>query len=61
MFKAHLNKRNATADLLIGLAVLLMIQVHIMELFAFPWVSRGSPAKSRSFLAVHLWRLYFWP
>lgn len=36
-----MNKRTQTADLLKGIAVLLMIQVHIIELFATKQISDG--------------------
>jgi len=43
-FKLH-NKRNQTADLLKGLAVIFMIQVHIMELFAKQEIYDGVAGK----------------
>ncbi|MDP6118224.1 MAG: heparan-alpha-glucosaminide N-acetyltransferase domain-containing protein [Planctomycetota bacterium] len=50
MPKAKQTTRNATADLLKGLAVLLMVQVHVMELFAFPSVSEGIAGRISLFL-----------
>ena len=50
MPKALSSERNPTADLLKGLAVLFMVQVHIMELFAFPWVSKGIAGRISLFL-----------
>ena len=39
------TKRNQTADLLKGLAVIFMIQVHIMELFAKQEIYDGIAGK----------------
>jgi len=41
---------NATADVLKGIGVLLMIQVHIMELFARPEIADGNVGKIAFFL-----------
>jgi len=43
-------KRNRTADLLKGIAVILMIQVHLMELFAQPAIYSGWIGKISLFL-----------
>ena len=42
--------RDATADLLKGTAVVLMIQVHLMELFALPDVLAGGAGQLSLFL-----------
>ena len=59
---SHTKKRNQTADLLKGLAVILMIQVHLMELFAQPaiyssWIGKislflGGPPAAPIFMVV---------
>lgn len=45
-----MNNRIQTADLLKGIAVLLMVQVHILELFATPQISTGYIGKFLLFL-----------
>ena len=46
----YLQERNQTADLLKGLAVLMMIQVHLMELFAAPKIYQSIIGKVSLFL-----------
>ncbi|MDD3877930.1 MAG: heparan-alpha-glucosaminide N-acetyltransferase domain-containing protein [Bacteroidales bacterium] len=47
-----LNKRNITFDVLKGIAVLLMIQVHIFELFASPEILHSALGKVSLFLGA---------
>jgi len=44
------DKRSYTADLLKGTAIVLMIQVHVMELFAKPEIQAGAVGKVSLFL-----------
>lgn len=44
------NRRNHTADLLKGTAIVLMIQVHVMELFAKPEIQASAVGKASLFL-----------
>lgn len=46
----HNHKRYATADLLKGIAVIFMIQVHLFEQFAAPDVFQGTAGKIAAFL-----------
>jgi hypothetical protein len=48
--EVYSKKRNQTADLMKGFAVLMMIQVHLMELFAKPEISQSLLGKISLFL-----------
>jgi len=49
-----MKSRNRTADLLKGVAVILMVQVHIVELFAQQSIFDSFAGSIFFFLVVHL-------